>query len=153
MEIATGYFISWAPAVEAARELNNLGFKTEVLGNENQEDFHEGQMTEDHPDVLEPPLDGYVGISSGVTAGVNSYMLSANGPVVSAKPLVNIIKAGMDREVNGILNAWGVPREIDHEIKSVVDSGGSVVLVEYEIIREDDVKRALKKNGAQNIHV
>ncbi len=153
MEIATGYFISREPAIEAAQELSNLGFKAEVLGSENREDFHKRQMNGNYVDVLEAPLDGYAGINSGVATSVNSFMLSANGPVISANPLVNMVKAGMDTDFRGILNVWGVPKEIEHEIRNVIDTGGSVVLAEYDISKEKMVKRALEKKGAQNIHV
>ncbi len=153
MEIATGYFISRAPAIEAARLLERQGLKIEVLGHQNQEDFRERQVANDHEDDLEVPYFGFTGGNTGVASGINGYMMAGTGPLIAARPIVSLVNGGIGNDFREIMSNWGVPGDIESEIKSVIDSGSSVILVEYEPKDEAFVSETLKKQGAQNIHI
>lgn len=153
MEIATGYFISRAPAIEAARILERHGLKIEVLGHQNQEDFRERQINAQHEDNLEVPYFGFMGGTTGVTSGINTYVVGGTGPLIAARPIVSLVNGGIGHDFRDIMTSWGVPVDIEKEIKSVINSGSSVILVEYEPKDLALVKDILKRQGAQNIHM
>ncbi len=153
MEIATGYFISRAPAIEAARSLSRQGFKIEVLGHQNQEDFRERQVANDHENGLEVPYFGFMGGVTGAASGINGFMLAGTGPLIPARPIVSLVNGGIGSDFKEIMVNWGVPGDIENEIKAVIDSGSSVVMVECESGDKESVRETLKKQGAQNIHI
>lgn len=153
MEIATGYFISRAPAIEAARNLGRQGYRIEVLGHQNQEDFREGQVANDYDDTLEVPYFGFTNVNTGITSGINGFMLAGTGPLIPARPIISLADGEIDTDFRQIMHSWGVPVSIENEIRSVVDSGRSVVLVECESGDKQKVKASLEKHGAQNIHI
>lgn len=153
MEIATGYFISRAPAIEAARELGRNGCRIEVLGHQNQEDFRERQVANDQDDSLEAPYYGFTNENTGIASGINGFMLAGTGPLIPARPIVGLGSGGIGDDFRAVMINWGVPRSIENEIKSVIDSGSSVVLVEYDSKDKHEVSKTLQKHGAQNIHI
>lgn len=152
MEIATGYFISREPALEAARTLSRQGFKIEVLGQRNREDFRKGQMAGGNAEDLEAPYFGVMGGTAGVAPGISGYMVSGTG-LLDARTIVSLVNEGTGSNFKEIMINWGVPEDIEKEISSVIDSGRSVVMVECEAGDKGRVRELLVKQGAQNIHI
>ncbi len=153
MEIATGYFISRAPAIEAARYLGRHGFAIEVLGHSNQEDFRDRQVVSEFEENLDVPYYGFTGGNMGISSGINGYMMAGTGPLMPARPIVSLVNGGIGDDFRSIMINWGVPRGIEEEIKSVVEAGSSVVMVECHSKDKEFVRDSLKKLGAQNIHI
>ncbi len=152
MEIVTGYFISRAPAIETARFLERSGFRIEVLGHQNQEDFRERQVAAGVDDDLDVPYYGLMGINTA-TSGINSFLIAGSGPLIAARPIVSLVNGGLDGDFRQMMINWGVSRDIENEIKSVIDSGRSVVMVECDSKDTTFVRETLEKHGAQNVHV
>lgn len=153
MEIATGYFISRAPAIEAARTLSKHGMRIEVLGYQNDEDFRERQIANQYKNDLDLPYYGFMGGNAGISSGINGFFIAGSGPVIGVRPIVSLVNAGIGGEFREIMIDWGVPREVEQEIRSVVDAGNSVVLVECQSDKKSVVREILEKHGAQNIHI
>ncbi|MDF2989417.1 MAG: hypothetical protein K0R50_4927 [Eubacterium sp.] len=152
MEIVTGYFISRAPAIETARFLERNGFRIEVLGHQNQEDFRERQVAAGIDDDLDVPYYGLMGINTA-TSGINGFLIAGSGPLIAARPVVSLVNGGLGGDIRQMMIDWGVSRDIEHEIKTVIDSGRSVVMVECDTRDKAFVRETLEKHGAQNIHI
>lgn len=80
-------------------------------------------------------------------------MIAGNEPLMAAQPIVSLAMGGLGNDFKDIMINWGVPVDIEKEIKSVINSGSSVLLVEYEPKDKSLVRDVLKKHGAQNIHI
>ncbi len=152
MEIVTGYFISKAPAMESARYLQDKGFKIEVLGRSNQEDFLEKAGMPDSDDPINAPYFNVAGGNPGFASGVNAFMMAGSVPIISGRPIVSLVNGTFGGDYKKIMLEWGVPGDVEEEIINVIDSGRSVVLVECKTEDKSRVTDILNKQGAQNIH-
>lgn len=155
MEIVTGYFISKAPALEAARYLQNRGFKIEVFGQENLEDFRKKSGMDDPDALFGIPYYGANSMTNGLNPGFTSItgvVLTDSGGFVSAVPIVSLINSNHVGSFRDVMEEWGVPLKIEHEIRRVIRDGSSVVLAECQSAEKEYVVENLKKLGAQNIH-
>lgn len=151
MEIITGYFMSKGQAVEAAEYLRSHGFKGKisVIGRHNKEDDREIEQS-DASDISSTfdtkVLDGFTSIPVAITAFV---FQGPAGGVSIIDPNNQVFSGGLNRT----LADWGIPKIISEEIKSVVGSGNSIILIESDENDKVFVKDTLKVKGAQNIHI
>ncbi len=154
MEVVTGYFISRGPALEAARFLRRKGLKGEisVIGRENSEDFREKSDLGDDDDLTDLPNLGVIGNATGVPGGLNAYNFAGSAPFMIPRTVEGFSDRNYESDFDDVFTDWGLPREIEKEVKRVVEAGSSVILVECEARDKAVVKDALIKQGAQNIH-
>jgi len=154
MEIITGCFISRGSAVAAAENLRSQGFKGEiyVLGRHNEEDFRESENERSNTDNITGITNyGVLGLA-GVTTGFNTFMLPGSSSGVAVGPVSGLLGGAFDGELDGILNRSGVPKKEGEEIKRVIESGNTAILIECEEKEKMFVRDSLQHNGAQNIH-
>lgn len=153
MEIITGYFISRGPALEAARSLRRRGLKGEisVIGRENDEDFRE-KSHEGDADPTELPNLGVFGNATGIPGGLNAYNFAGSVPFMVPANIEGIYDRNYESGFDDVFADWGLPRDVEKEIKRVVEAGSSVILVECEERDKVTVIDALINQGAQNIH-
>lgn len=155
LEIITGYFISKDRAVEAAEHLRNNGFKGEIsiIGRENDEDLREtdntGSNLNDIPGISNF---GVAGLYAGAL-GSNASLMGGSGPLFAAGPIIGMTGGTFGGERTDIINRWGVPRNVEDEIKSVVESGNTVILINCDENEKQFVREVLLDKGAQNIHI
>ena len=154
MEIITGYFSSKDRAVEAAETLRNRGFKGEisVIGRHNEEDFR-GKARSDTDDISGEYDYGITALSGGL-AGVPAaaFMIQGSGSFSAALPIAGLI-GNYGGELTRTLTHWGVPKKESEEIKGVIESGNTVILIESEENEKLFVRDILQNKGAQNIHI
>lgn len=151
MQIISGYFISRQQALEAAEYLRQKGFKDEisVIGRNNEEEDIEKTETLINTDDI-----SYNGAGlgfDGLPMGLASFMIQGGGQLFTGVAIPGVIGT-FSGEVNRMLSQWGVPKNEGEEIKRVVDSGNSVVLIKCEDNERQFVSNALQYKGAQNIH-
>jgi len=155
LEIITGYFISKERAVEAAEHLQNHGFKGEIsiIGQETKEDVRGTENNSSNLDDI-PRISnfGVAGVYA-VSLGTNASLIGGSGPVFAAGPIIGMTSRTIGGEQSGSLNRWGVPKKVEEEIKSVVESGNIVVLINCEENEKHFVMATLLDKGAQNIHI
>jgi len=155
MEVITGYFVSRQQALEATEFLRQKGFKGEisVFGrNSEEEDIGKTDNIMSTDDIL--------GMSSyGITLGFGgapiapvAFMPQGSGQLVVGGPIAGIVGGSLYSEANGILTSWGVPEKEGEEIKRVIESGNSVILVRSEESDKKFISDTLQYKGAQNIH-
>ncbi|MHB8062802.1 MAG: hypothetical protein ACYDG2_09250 [Ruminiclostridium sp.] len=156
MEIITGYFVSRQQAIEATEYLRNKGFKGKisVMGrNSEEEDIDKTEnMMRNTEDVSGGPNYGAAMGFGGVPIGLTAFMLQGSGQFFAGAPITGIFGGGLYNEVNGILNSWGIPKKEGEEIRRVIDSGNSVILLESEKNEKQFICDILQYKGAQNIH-
>lgn len=155
LEIITGYFISKERAVEAAEHLRNQGFKGEIsiIGQKNEEDNREADNYRSNPDDI-TDIYNYGGVQMFAGSfGSNTAMMGGSGPIFAVGPVIGMTGGTFGDYQSGIVNHWGVPKKVEEEIKAVVESGNTVILVSCEESEKQFVKETLLDKGAQNIHI
>jgi hypothetical protein len=157
MEIISGYFVSRQQALEAAEYLRQKDFKGQisVMGHNNEEeDIGKTENLMNNTDYLSN-MSNYGAVGFGgvpIGPGFTPFMMQGSGSLVVGGALFGIVDGTIGGEVNGVLSKWGVPKKEGEEIKRVIDSGNSVILIKCEDNERQFVSNALEYKGAQNIH-
>ncbi len=155
MEIISGYFVSRQQALEAAEYLRQKGFKGDisVMGRNNEEeDIGKTETLINADDISDMSYNGDSLGYGGVPIGLASFMLQGGGQFFTGGALPGVIGGNFGGEMNRVLSQWGVPKKESDEIKRVVDSGNSVILIKCEDNEKQFVSNSLQHKGAQNIH-
>jgi len=154
MEIITGYFISKDRAMEAAETLRNRGFKGEisVIGRHNDEDFSENKSG--YADGISGEFNyentGFPLGLAGMPAA--AFMIQGSGPYAAPLPIMGLFSEDNYGELTRKFTRWGIPKKEGEEIRKVIDSGNSVILVKSEENEKQFISDTLQYKGAQNIH-
>lgn len=157
MEVITGYFSSRDSAVEAAEYLRIKGFKGQisVLGKHNKEDDPDTDNRRSYTDNIIGinNFGGAEGASGGGIADFNAMMSSVGGLLVGSGFTGDTFGGNYSGNLTKIIARWGVPPRIGEEIRSVVSSGNSVILIECDEGEKSFIGNSLQYKGAQNIHL
>lgn len=134
MGIISGYFVSRQQAQEAADYLHMKGFKGQIsiIGRNSEEE----------------DLDKTDNLTNNTLVGMSDYGATWGFGI----PIFGVVGGSLGNDENGVLNHWGVPKKEREEIKRVINSGNSVILIKSEENEKQFVSNVLKYKGAQNIH-
>jgi hypothetical protein len=156
MEIITGYFTSRQQSLEAAEYLRNKGFKDKisVMGeNREEQDVDKTDNLMRNNNILGGSNYGVSLGFGGVPIGLTSLMLQGTGQIGMGGIMGGITIGSLRSEVHEILSHWGVPEKEGEEIKRVIDSGNSVILIQCEDDQKQFINDTLQHKGAQSIHI
>jgi hypothetical protein len=144
MQIISGYFINKGIALETADYLRKHGIKgsISVIGQRNEEDNRENNNIEYTGEQRIP----------GVELGMAGFIVQGNNMSGQTMPIAGMFTGLFGSGITGTLEEWGVPEEEGEEIRRVIESGNSVILVESDGKDKSLICDILKNKGAQNIH-
>jgi hypothetical protein len=155
MEMISGCFVSRQQALEAAEYLRNKGFKGEisVMGRNQEEDDIDktDNVMRNTDNILGNPSGASLGFG-GVPIGLAALMMQGTGQMGMGGVIGGTIIGSLRSEVNEILTRSGVPKKEGEEIKRVIESGNSVILIKSEDNEKQFISDILQYKGAQNIH-
>lgn len=154
MDVITGIFDSSQKAAEVADYLRHHGFKGEisVVGRHNEEAFREAENVRGNTDdVTGMAKYGVTGGLVGASIGLTAFMIPGIGPLVAAGPIAGLIGGALGGELIGVLTRFGVPEKEGEELKSIIESGKSVIMIKCEGNEKSSIVETLEQKGAENI--